>query len=919
MYTLSQLTQTVSPIPQPKLVASGIGVWVVWEGRLSPVLNQIFTDFGGFEQSQVEGQSLWFFFGDEVFKALGRLSGYARVNKLPLFIQTFPASLLVGYKFETSFTCPEEFLNQGVEASLDLEILVHPSFTAMVEALPGLGVKPAPAKDGLAPAGFGLMTADAAMGFNSPLGWYYMLRPLGDPLDKNTADGWRSIFSELQALLERLAIKHLTHEGYLIFGLDTVRALRIVTRELLLLEENIRTEEGGRKYWPCVMACVLKQGFHFNKDLPKRIKLDWQQLSPDYPHMSFKSALYLGRDFRINDVRRSSGAMSIDDWCHISLTSEEEVGEGQGQVPFKLPPNLLSGNNATCFYCGLTNHTARECPTKAIPDLNDDVWEDLSLVDMAKLEESGMSLNNELDGAGSAVLARIMEGQDIQGLLLRGVFELTSACQLRCLDRVWRSKGKSLPEGLADLAAPDDGEFLWNVVDMVRRCDEVGFENEIAVGLAKHDRGFQPRSIQGFQALELGDWSRAAYFWQEAARSAYSPMQHGWLAFLEGRAMEVQGEYQKAINHYKQAKSECPKWMEPSYRSGVCLVKMGFTDQGLSELLDPMLGNPNVFNRILLDPELERGRVHILAALWKPWCEALAIRDEKAIHLVELPELLKSWFRPDHPFLKDGLERAKTLNELAKINNYVSFYRVVREYDKFQKDLHQTIEKEIAALNVRLKGIHVDLKNIHHEAAWFPFGKLLREFNKDFNGCATKINWMHSTSLHIPANFRKSMDYADEIDSAIALLKARLVTLRIVRDSTLFVLLLGKSFMWLELVGLALSLVAVPSAIYLAQKTGQFWLAGLLESQKWQVQKGLLLVVSIIAMALAAIKTAISFEKRRAAIFKAREEKADQAQTKSKKKLDAGKQAKALPAGKAGAAKPPAVKKDAAKAKTKGK
>ncbi|MBI4806531.1 MAG: tetratricopeptide repeat protein [Desulfovibrio sp.] len=919
MYTMSQLTQMVPPIAQPKLVASGIGVWVVWDGQLSPVLNQIFYDFGGFEQSQVEEQSLWFFFGDEVFKAFARLSSYARVNKLPLFIQTFPASLLVGNKFETSFTCPEEFLNQEVEASQDLEILIHPSFMPTVEGMTGLNIKEFPTREGLTPAGFGLMTTDAAVGYNSPLGWYYMLRPLGDPLDKNTAEGWRSIFSELQALLERLAIKHLSHEGYLIFGLDTVRALRIVTRELLQLEETIRTEDGGRKYWPCVMACVLKQGYHFNKDLPKRIKLDWQQLSPDYPHMSFKSALYLGRDFRVNDVRRSSGKLDIDDWCHISLTSHEQAGEGEGQVPFQLPANLLAGNDVTCFYCGLTNHSARQCPTKAIPDLNDDVWEDLSLVDMARLEEGGMSLNRELDGAGPEVMARLMEGQDIRGLLLRGVFELTFACQLRCLDRIWRSKGKTLPDGIADLAAPDDGEYLWNAVDMVRRCDDEGFENEISAGLAKHERGFQPRSIQGFHAMEQGDWSRAAYFWQEAARSAFSPLQHGWLAFLEGRAMEVQGDYQRAMGLYKQAKSECPKWMEPTYRMGVCLVKMGFTDQGLTELLGPLLGNPSLFNRILLDPELERGRVHILAALWKPWCEALAVRDEKATHLAELPELLKSWFRPDHPFLKEGLERAKFLRELAKINNYVSFYRVVKDYDKFQKDLNQTVEKEIAALNARLKELHVDLKNIHHEAAWFPFGKLLREFNKDFNACANKINWMHSTSLQVPANFRKSLDYVDEIDSAVVLLKARLVTLRIVRDSTLFVLLLGKSFMWLELLGLALSLVAVPGAIYLAQKTGQFWLAGLLETQKWQVQKGLLLIVSIVAMAIAAIKTAVSFEKKRAAIFKAREEMADKAQAKGKKKPEAVKQAKALPPGKGGAAKAQDAKKDAGKGKTKGK
>jgi len=177
----------------------------------------------------------------------------------------------------------------------------------MIESLPGIAFKPAPDVSGLTHAGFNLLHVDTTMGQDSPLGWYCMLRPLGDPLDKNAAEGWRSIFSEMQALMEKLAVKYLSHEGYIIFSLDNVRAFRNVIREILKTEAAVKSGETGKKYWPCVMACVMKKGQHFNKDLPRRVNLDWRQLSPDYPHMSFKSALYLGKGFRINDVRHSSG------------------------------------------------------------------------------------------------------------------------------------------------------------------------------------------------------------------------------------------------------------------------------------------------------------------------------------------------------------------------------------------------------------------------------------------------------------------------------------------------------------------------------------------------------------------------------------------------------------------------------------
>jgi tetratricopeptide (TPR) repeat protein len=904
--------EQIPAISQPKLVTSGVGFWLVWDGQLSPVVNQIFTEFGGFFQSQDGNQALWFFFGDEAFKALGRLSGFARVNKLPLFIQAFPATMMVGNKYSLAFTCAEQYLNQDADPPQDMEILVHTDLKAMVESLPGLSLKPADSVPGLADAQFGHLAVDAILGQDSPLSWYTMLRPLGDPLDKNASDGWRSIFSELQSLLERLAVKYLSYEGYLIFGVDNVRAFRNITRELLKLGISLKATDAGNKYWPCVMASVQKGGFHFNKDLPKRINLDWRQLSPDYPHMSYKSALYLGEGFRINDVRNASGSVGIDDWCNVSLSPEEENGESGGELPFSMPTQLLAGSYPPCFYCGLSNHQPKECPSKALPDMDEEVWEQLGLTDMAKLNEAGASLNRELSKADAGELANMLEARDERGLIVRGVFESTFANQLRCLRRIWRSKGKDLPGGFADLVPPDEGTYLWGALDLLKKGDQEGFEIEIAQVLAKHGRGFQPRSLQGFMAMEQLDWNRAVYFWQEASRGAFTPLQRGWLAYLEGRAMEVQENYQKAMASYSQAKSECPRWNVPSYRQGVCMVKLGFTDQGLRGFLDQIYSDPNVFNRIILDPELERGRIRILSALWKPWSEALAARNEKAALLGGLPEHLKSWFRADHPFLKESLERANMVSELAKIDNYVSYTRVVKAFDALQTDLHQTVEKEIAAINSQLKDIHEELKIIHHEAAWFPFSKLLREFNKDFNACATKLNWMRTTSLQVAANFRKGQDYVAEIETSINLLKTRLVTLRIVRDATLFVLLLGKSFMWLELVGLALSLIAVPCVIYLAQRTGQTWLAGILAGQKWQVQKGLVVIVSILAMAVASLKTAVSFESRRAELFKEEEDKAGKALKKGKKPAARGGSPKALPPGKGPVAAKPGGGKPAA-------
>lgn len=863
---LDNLLDIMPSIPERKLVSSGVGVWLVWSGQLSPAVAQILREYGGLVQTQEVSQALWFFFGEEVFRALGRLMAFAKVNTIPLFAQTMPASLLVGHKFEAALALPSEFAGQEAEASMALQVLIHPQFRTMVESVHGLSLEPFTPEAGLARADFLLLAADVTLTPETPLSWFFVLRPLGDPLDKATAEGWRGRFQEMQNLVERLGIKYLSHDGFLIFAVDNLRDFRKVCRELLAQDIAAKQEDPDRRIWPCVMAAMFKKGLNFNKDIPKRFNLDWNHLTPDYPHMSFRSALYLGKGYRIGDVRQSTGVQSIDDWCQISLTPEEGGELAGGEVAFRLPSSLLAGRNEPCFYCGLAGHAPKECPSKTLATIDPGTWEAVAMTSLDSLQQASDQLKPILADGSAAGLTNLLRENSLPGLLIRGVMEGGWAFQPRTLAMVWRSQGKYLPEGLSE-AAKDEGEYMWSCLDALRQGDWEGMERELARVAAAAGRGLQPRSLQGFLAMEQGDWTRAPYFWQEAARGAITPLQRAYLLFLEGRGMEVQGEPQKAVEIYRQARAECPRWQELPYRQGVCMVNMGFNDQGIFDFMNLIREDPRVFNRILLDPELERGRPQILAALWKPWTEAKAVRDGKCQSLADLPKTLKGWFREDHPFLKGALERAQVLSDLAGIDNYVAFVRLVQQYDSLQRDLDDTVDKDIAKDNRRLKAIHEELKDIHYEAAWFPFNKLLREFNADFNSCATKLNWMRTSSLRVAANFRKAQDYLEEMDATLTVLKARLVTLRIVRDATLFVLLLGKSFLWMELVGLAISLLAGPVAIYLAQKSGATWLAGTLAAQKWQLQQGLFIILSITAMALAALKTALSFEKKRSALF----------------------------------------------------
>ena len=130
-----------------------------------------------------------------------------------------------------------------------------------------------------------------------------------------------------------------------------------------------------------------------------------------------------------------------------------------------------------------------------------------------------------------------------------------------------------------------------------------------------------------------------------------------------------------------------------------------------------------------------------------------------------------------------------------------------------------------------------------------------------------KIKWVREQHFQLAENFRRSRDFFEQVENKLDRLDSRLVTLKIVRDSTLFMLILGKGFMWLEIIGLGLALLLVPLGIYMANKMGTGWISEVVTSQTWALQKGLVIVLSIVALTVSTLRTALVFDKKKAKLF----------------------------------------------------
>lgn len=866
--SIAKLIERLPEIEQSRMVASGYGVWVSWKGDLNNAVENTLREYGSLLLAQDDGQSLWFCNTTELFRALARLQIWARVNPMPVLCVAVPLTFLVGYEMEFSVSLSAELDRQDSRVPDDFEVVIHPKLKERVNEVPGLSTATIGNVEGLAPVDWLKLQADQGLDYETVRKWYFIIKPLGKMSDRDSIVGWRDFSSEILTLVQRMGLKYVSDvkEGVIFFPLDNFQLLRTFSHEILKLIRDVK-EDPEQEAWPVVMAAVSQEKLQFTADLPKKVGLDWNRLAPDFPHVRFMDGFLLSKWFRINEARYGTDALSLDSWCTIARKEGGALME-HGTMEVILPNVLLSVEGGECFYCGQKNHLPKNCPSRKMAAVHPQVWHLLSKTDIKTFNKGLAALGESvaLENFSESIL-EVMERKDsMESLVARAIYEINVSCQIRTLKLVWRSRSKEWAEGFRQLS-PIEGGFVWDSLNDLEAEEYDNSEELLKSAQLKFPRSYQPHSLWGFWYLENGDMNQALFHWQEAERLSYTPLQQGYFSFLQGRLQEVAGSLKEAINTYKRANSFSPTWIDPVYRQAVCMVKMGFTGQAMDLLSDLIRRDANIFNRILLDPELDRGRVQLMSSLWELWAEAREEMQESRDQVETLIKDIARRFNENHEYFEAANEDLARLTRLGETNNYVAFRLLAKGTQKFQSDLDREVKREIQRITANLEYQSDRIRSVQKEAAWFPFPKLLLEFNKDFNFCVDKINWIKTQNLKEADNFRKALTFLEEVEDRIDTLQGRLVTLRIIRDSTLFVLMLGRNFIWLELVSLGLALVAVPSFIYFTQDVQNNWIVDALREQRWEFAKGLVIILSVLCVAFAAIKSALTFDKRKRELF----------------------------------------------------
>ncbi len=898
MKKLSTITNSFTIPDENNLSISteGFAIWLVWNGELDSSVTQILQDYGGLPVSTEHEQSMWFFFSTEVLLALAKLTVWAQYNPMSIILEAFPATLLVDSQKNLSLQLDDKFKKQELQAPRDkILTLVHPKLQEAGHVYPGINYQerrddnPDFEALTLTKEKWVLLSANSRLPYSSSQGWYCIVHPLGSPLDKKFQHGWRSMFAEVELILQKLKLKYTLFDTYLIVPLENLTTLRSWTKELIQTLFGMK-DNNPEKYWPCVSVIVDKKGLTFNNELPQKIDVKWDNLTPNFPYINYRNAYLLGEGFHIQDLNFSSAKGNITQWCTVV---HDSYSVQANRISVLLPDSFVAGKHLSCFYCGMKSHETSSCPSKKLPETSTSFWEDFNNIDIDTINLTYRSIEIQLQKEGIKAYQEFFEADNLQTQVLEGVFNINSYLQPRNADRIWALSGKEIDATL-DANAYRENSQCWDLLNKMIGIDQKdlsSLEKEALNALNKNARDWRIKSLLGFIAIEKNDYQKAITYWKEAESYTSSILHQAWHYFLIGRVHEVLLQYEEAMDYYTSAVKFLPYWADPTYRILACHVKMGFAEQQQNEILELIKEKPLYFNKILLDPELERGHLPIMAMLYPLWLDSL---DKSAVEKTKVLNLmydLDSWFFPEHPIASILRQKIQELIDALDVRNYLAYRTVVNVSPILADDLERLKTRELQDLKNSFKSFLSNLESIRDEASWFPFPHALRSFNKDFNECAAILNWAFAANFNEPDIFKQAHGYIEPLNELLVNLHNQLKTIKTIRDVTLFGLILSKTFLIIEIIALVICFIAVPVLTFYGDALGLAGLQRTIKLNFWELQTVLISVISASALGISILTTGLTFDKKRENMLETAKQQREEVQQQRLNKILARKKA----------------------------
>lgn len=510
-----------------------------------------------------------------------------------------------------------------------------------------------------------------------------------------------------------------------------------------------------------------------------------------------------------------------------------------------------------CFYCGMTNHTPTNCPSKQLTMQT----QGLSLVGYLPLPRLG-ELFQEAFTHQEQLLPFLTPGISTSQLRHDPVlqtyvafFDLCKIYQPRFLWNIafsahsrWQDLGK--PETITV-----DSHGLYLGLDCLR-VGQYAQAEDLFIDESRRLKGkqFHATIARAFLSLELDREHDMGHYLESALRMATTDKDRIYVSLLLSRhysLLDNNWKAEHALDNVLSIDRDCPEALYAQIQSA---VKNGFGNRALNQLRALIIGQKELFIHALMDPELipiERQVEELLATRLETQRQEAEEPAGKARAMVTE---LEDWLTADAPEMKHLLADLAGIEEQYAQQSYYDLIDIAVKARLLLQRCYRVQEMKLDALKQRNE--KAMQRWMEHRAFWdsYTYPSLFGEFPATLTAIKTTLaEARESTAKKMHGTlYREIVEKLDKAETQFETLKQ--LTTRMTWTCALLdgLKLFGRKLLIAECGLLVLSILMLAAAMLaLDNQSGTGFTALLRDSwfQKQMIQLVTLLIAPLLAVA----------------------------------------------------------------------
>ncbi|MCZ6871996.1 MAG: hypothetical protein O7G88_00470 [bacterium] len=364
----------------------------------------------------------------------------------------------------------------------------------------------------------------------------------------------------------------------------------------------------------------------------------------------------------------------------------------------------FSGTHHACFYCGLKEHLAMNCPSKQMSrnagKLNQLGYQPLHKV-LGRFQQADLNASTLVE----------KDNED----MFEAYYEIYLPYQLRFLSRVWVASNenwRSLCQPSPVVTSSLAGTRLCLGVDALRAGRLKEAQQYLDAALDSNRGDHKPYVALGFLAMENGQSYTTQQYWRKALPLVKTNLQGAYIHLLLHRSFDLDGQMEKAQQELNKALDRYPYLDEANYRRRAIQFKLN-NNLNLSNYLKKLTSEDRTaFLKVALDPAFVHFRNRISPIL------TTILQETRNLALVQMKQAsdkyneLREWYQQPEAELQTAERSLQLVTERIKSDSYLGYCDAVKEAEVIQKRYQILLSQRIAYLH---KGFNSSLGNVAQE------------------------------------------------------------------------------------------------------------------------------------------------------------------------------------------------------------